>query len=50
MPAYLIEALRGRAKTENKINFGKPDFSITKYSQAPVIIENKLGTKRQKRV
>jgi len=46
MPDYLIEALRGRAKTESKTNFGKPDFSITKYSQAPVIIENKLGTKK----
>jgi len=46
MPDYLIEALRGRAKTENKTNFGKPDFSLTKYSQAPVIIENKLGTKK----
>ena len=46
MPNYLIEALRGRAKTESKTNFGKPDFSITKYEQAPVIIENKLGIKK----
>lgn len=46
MPDYLIEALRGRAKTESKTNFGKPDFSITKYKQAPVIIENKLGDKK----
>ena len=46
MPDYLIEALRGRAKTENKTNFGKPDFSLTKYKQAPVIIENKLGIKK----
>jgi len=45
IPDYLKEALRGRAKTENKTNFGKPDFSITKYTQAPVIIENKLGVK-----
>ena len=45
IPDYLKEALRGRAKTENKTNFGKPDFSIIKYAQAPVIIENKLGVK-----
>lgn len=43
IPDYLKEALKGRAKTENKTNFGKPDFSITQYQQAPVIIENKLG-------
>lgn len=43
IPVYLKEALKGRAKTENKTNFGKPDFSITQYKQAPVIIENKLG-------
>ncbi len=46
IPDYLKEALRGRAKTENKTNFGKPDFSIIKYAQAPVIIENKLGIKK----
>lgn len=45
MPSYLIEALRGRAKTENKTNFGKPDFSLTKYD-IPVVIENKLGLKK----
>lgn len=44
MPDYLKEALKGRAKTENKTNFGKPDFSLTKYT-IPVIIENKLGLK-----
>ncbi|TXJ02974.1 MAG: SAM-dependent DNA methyltransferase [Neisseriales bacterium] len=46
IPDYLKEALKGRAKTENKTNFGKPDFSITQYKQAPVIIENKLGLKK----
>lgn len=46
IPDYLKEALKGRAKTENKTNFGKPDFSITRYKQAPVIIENKLGLKK----
>ena len=45
IPDYLKEALKGRAKTENKTNFGKPDFSLTRYKQAPVIIENKLGLK-----
>lgn len=42
IPEFLKEALRGRAKTENKTNFGKPDFSLTKY-KIPVVIENKLG-------
>lgn len=42
IPDYLKEALKGRAKTENKTNFGKPDFSLTKYN-IPIIIENKLG-------
>lgn len=42
IPTYLKEALKGRAKTEKKANFGKPDFSLTKY-HLPVLIENKLG-------
>lgn len=42
IPDFLKEALKGRAKTEKKANFGKPDFSLTKY-KIPVIIENKLG-------
>jgi hypothetical protein len=46
IPDYLKEALKGRAKTENKTNFCKPDFSLTKYKQTPIIIENKLGTKK----
>lgn len=45
IPDYLKEALRGRAKTENKTNFGKPDFALTKY-QIPVVIENKLGLQK----
>lgn len=45
IPDFLKEALKGRAKTENKTNFGKPDFSITKY-KAPVVIENKLGLRK----
>lgn len=45
IPDHLKEALRGRAKTENKTNFGKPDFSLTKY-EIPVLIENKLGRKK----
>ena len=50
VPDYLKNALKGRAKTKNKTNFGKPDFSIIKNikqqgkeSKIPVIIENKLG-------
>ena len=46
IPDYLKEALRGRAKTEQKTNFGKPDFSLIKkceQNKIPVIIENKLG-------
>jgi len=46
IPDYLKEALKGRAKTQNKTNFGKPDFSLTKYKQAPIVIENKLGSKK----
>ncbi|MCL1028115.1 N-6 DNA methylase [Serratia silvae] len=45
IPDYLKDALRGRAKTENRTNFGKPDFSLTKY-KIPVIIENKLGSNK----
>jgi type I restriction enzyme M protein len=45
IPIYLKEALKGRAKTEKKANFGKPDFSLTKY-QLPVLIENKLGIQK----
>ena len=46
IPDYLKEALKGRAKTENKTNFGKPDFSLPHYKQAPVIIESKLGLQK----
>lgn len=42
IPDYLKDALKGRAKTVNKTNFGKPDFSLTKYD-VPVVIESKLG-------
>lgn len=45
VPEYLKDALKGRAKTASKTNFGKPDFSFTKYS-VPVVIENKLGLKK----
>lgn len=45
IPDYLKEALKGRAKTANKTNFGKPDFSLTQYA-VPVVIENKLGLKK----
>ncbi|MDR1846646.1 MAG: SAM-dependent methyltransferase [Bacteroidales bacterium] len=49
MSDYLKEALRGSAKTQNKTNFGKPDFIIEKYKTSkiagryiPVLIEDKL--------
>ncbi|MFQ6277758.1 hypothetical protein [Acinetobacter johnsonii] len=45
IPEYLKEALKGRAKTENKTNFGKPDFSLTKY-QIPIVIENRWCFKK----
>jgi len=45
IPDYLKEALKGRAKTKSKANFGKPDFSLPD-KQVPVIIENKLGLKK----
>lgn len=45
MSDYMKESLKGGAKTKNKTNFGKPDFSIEKYS-IPIVIENKLSTKK----
>lgn len=42
MSDSLKEALKGAAKTQNKTNFGKPDFHIEKYKQIPILIENKL--------
>lgn len=45
IPDYLKDALKWRAKTENKTNFWKPDFSLTKYG-IPIIIENKLWTSK----
>lgn len=49
MSDSLKNALQGSAKTQNKTNFGKPDFHLENrkhLSQViPVVIENKLGTK-----
>jgi type I restriction-modification system DNA methylase subunit len=45
IPDYLKESLKGRSKTNKKNGFGRPDFSIVKYDQAAVVIENKLGCK-----
>lgn len=44
MSEYMKQALQGSAKTQNKTNFGKPDFHIEKYN-IPIVIENKLGNK-----
>lgn len=41
MSEYLKDALKGAAKTKNKVNFGKPDFHVEKY-KIPVIIEDKV--------
>lgn len=46
IPDYLKAALKGRAKTKSKANFGKPDFSLPDCYSIPVIIENKLGLKK----
>ncbi|MDR0950075.1 MAG: N-6 DNA methylase [Candidatus Ancillula sp.] len=47
------QALAGSAKTQNKTNFGKPDFSVEKYAQGsdeqidiPVVIEDKFGANK----
>lgn len=45
MSEFLKSALKGSAKTENKTNFGQPDFSVEKYF-IPVIIENKLNNNK----
>lgn len=42
--AYLKEALEGSSKTL-KNQDGIPDFSVTKFTNIPVLIENKLHTK-----
>lgn len=42
MSDFMRAALKGSAKTESKVNFGKPDFHIEKY-KVPVVIEDKLG-------
>ncbi|MGP1523543.1 MAG: hypothetical protein ACTTKC_09660, partial [Treponema sp.] len=47
MNEHLKKALQGGSKTKTKTSFGIPDFNITKY-QCPVIIEDKLGTKKFK--
>ncbi len=45
MSEHLKYALKGSAKTQNKTNFGKPDFHLENY-EIPVLIENKLGIKK----
>jgi hypothetical protein len=45
MSKYMKEALRGSAKTENKTNYGQPDFTLEKY-RIPVVIEDKLSNDR----
>ena len=45
MSDYMKDALQWWAKTQNKTNFGKPDFHVEKY-KIPVIIEDKLSYKK----
>lgn len=47
MNARLKKSLQGGSKTKTKSSFGIPDFNITKY-KCPIIIEDKLGTKKFK--
>lgn len=46
MSDYLKDSLRGSSKAENKTGMGIPDFTVEKYKEAPVIIENKVGLKK----
>lgn len=41
MSDYMKIALKGSAKTDNKSNYGQPDFTVEKY-EIPVVIEDKL--------
>lgn len=45
MSDMLKKALKGGAKTKLKTGTGKPDFHVETY-EVPVLIENKLGTKK----
>ena len=49
MSDYMKESLKGSAKTQNKTNYGIPDFSCEKYS-IPVIIENKLSNNKHEAI
>lgn len=45
MSEYMKNSLRGSAKTQNKTNFGIPDFTSEKYA-IPVVVECKLNNNK----
>ena len=45
MSDYMKESLKGSSKTQNKTNYGIPDFTSEKYG-IPVVIENKLSNNK----
>ena len=49
MSDYMKESLRGSAKTQNKTNFGIPDFTCEKY-KIPIVIEDKLSNDRHESI
>ena len=49
MSDYMKESLKGSAKTQNKTNFGIPDFTSEKY-KIPVVIENKLSNSKHEAI
>ena len=49
MSDYMKESLKGSAKTQNKTNFGIPDFTSEKY-KIPVVIENKLSNNKHEAI
>ena len=49
MSDYLKESLKGSAKTQNKTNYGIPDFTSEKY-KIPVVIENKLSNSKHEAI
>lgn len=49
MSPYMKESLKGSAKTQNKTNFGVPDFTSEKY-KIPIVIEDKLSNSKHEAI
>lgn len=49
MSEYMKDSLKGSAKTQNKTNFGIPDFTSEKYD-IPVVVECKLNNKKHEKI